>query len=180
MPVRTRLRPLACALTIAALGAGAAACSSSSSSSSKSGASTSSTSAGSQVSGAGPVSAPSGGPNPCTIVSAADVTAITGSSATPSGPKSVNRGVNCTWHPANGGSLLVQVYQGKQFYDPSMQAPNAKKLSGIGDDAYLADFAPTRAEVGFLKGDTAVFIQGLSVTSSDAVVTAAKDAAANV
>jgi hypothetical protein len=100
------------------------------------------------------VNAPSGssgsesdGPNPCTIVSAADVQAVLGTTATPSGPKRENRGHQCTWHPGNGSSVLVQVYQGKEFYDPALQAPSAKKLSGIGDDAYLDDFGTTRTAV---------------------------------
>jgi len=176
-----RTRTLSTALLLAALAAGAAACGSSSSNAAKPASGATPTSARSQVSGTGPVSAPSsGGPNPCTIVSAADVQAIAGAAATPSGPKHENRGDVCTWHPGNGTSVLVQVFQGKQFYDPSMQAPHAKKLSGIGDDAYLDAFGTTRAAVGFLKGDTAVFIDGFDVTSPDAVVSAAKDAAAKV
>ena len=48
-------------------------------------------------------------------------------------------------------------------------------------DAYLDDFGTTRVAVGFLKGDTAVFIDGFqSPGGGDAVVAAAKTAAANV
>jgi Protein of unknown function (DUF3558) len=183
MPARRHT--LTSALLIATLAAGAAACSSSGSKGAAKSGSDSPKSTGSQVSGTGVVNAPSGGsdsdgPNPCTIVSAADITAITGAAATPAGPKRENRGRQCTWHPGNGASVLVQVYQGKQFYDPSMQAPSAKKLTGLGDDAYLDDFGTTRTAVGFLKGDTAVFIDGFAIKSSDAVVAAARDAVKNV
>lgn len=177
-------RLLTSTLLIAALGVGAAACSSSDSlgaAADKAGTPTSTTS---QVAGTGVVNAPSGrsddGPNPCTIVSAADVQAILGTAAKPTGPTSENRGHQCTWHPGNGSSVLVQVFQGKEFYDPSMEAPKAKKLSGLGDDAYLDDFGKTRTAVGFLKGDTAVFIDGFQITGSAAVVAAARDAVNNV
>ena len=181
MPARIRIRSVSTALLLAALAAGAAACGSSSSNAAKSGSGATPTSERSQVSGAGPVSASSDdGPNPCTIVSAADVQAIAGAAVKPSGPEHKNRGDICTWNPGNGTSVLVQVFHGKEFYDPSMQAPKAKKLSGIGDDAYLDDFGTTRTAVGFLKGDTAVFIDGFEIKSSDAVVTAAKDAAAKI
>lgn len=180
MPARPHVRPFVSALVLAALASGAAACSSSSSTASKAdtGSATSTTS---RVSGTGAVSVTdSAGPNPCTIVTAAEVQAILGAAATASGPKSENRGHTCTWHPGKGSSVLVRVFQGKQFYDPSMQAPKAKKLTGIGDDAYLDDFGTTRGAVGSLKGDTAVFIDGFEITGPDAVVAAAKDAATKV
>jgi hypothetical protein len=172
-------------LLIAVLGIGAAACSSSGSKAAGEKTGTP-TSTGTQVSGTGVVNAPStgtggsDGPDPCTIVTAAEVQAILGTSATPTGPTSENRGHQCTWHPGNGSSVLVQVFRGKEFYDPSVQAPTAKKLAGIGDDAYFDDFGTTRAAVGFLKGDTAVFIDGFDIMSSSAVVAAARDAVTKV
>jgi hypothetical protein len=184
MPAR---RLLTSTLLIATLGVGVAACSSSGSNgaaSDRSDPSGAPTTTGAQVAGTGVVNAPSGGSddgaNPCEIVSAADVQAILGTTAKPSGPTSQNRGHQCTWDPGNGASVLVQVFQGKEFYDPSMQAPSAKKLSGIGDAAYLDDFGTTRSAVGFLKGDIAVFIDGFQITGSAAVVAAARDAVSNV
>src|SRR4051812_36834090 len=110
MPARISIRPVTTALLLAALAAGAAACGSSSSHAAKSASGGTPTSERSHVSGTGPVSASSDdGPNPCTIVSAADVDAILGTNASPSGPKSENRGHQCTWHPGNGASVLVQV-----------------------------------------------------------------------
>jgi hypothetical protein len=120
-------------------------------------------------------------PNPCEIVTAAEVRTILGAAATPKGPENKNRGSVCTWNEGNGGSVLVQVFHGKEFYSPEMQAPKATKLAGVGDEAYLDAFGSTRVSVGFLKGDTAVFVDGMfGVTSSDAVVAAAKDAASKV
>jgi hypothetical protein len=180
------VRPFAAAVAVAALITTGAACSSSSNAASK--ATTSNPQAtspsadrGTQTTQPAQAAKTSGDtPNPCTIVTAAEVQAITGTAATPTGPTNENRGTVCHWRPGNGSSVLVQVFHGKAFYDPSMQAPSAKKLTGIGDDAYLDDFAPMRAGVGFLKGDVAVFIDGLQITSSDAVVAAARDAASKV
>ena len=108
----------------------------------------------------------SSGPNPCEIVTAAEVQTILGAAATPKGPEEKNRGSVCTWDQGNGGSVLVQVFHGKEFYSPEMQAPKATKLAGVGDEAYLDAFGSTRVAVGFLKGDTAVFIDGMfGVTS---------------
>jgi hypothetical protein len=184
MPTRMprTTRPLAATLALAALITTGAACSSSGASSApKSGARSTSTSISSAVGGqttpATAAQTSSGGdPNPCTLVTAAEVQAIIGTTASPSGPTDQNRGSVCTWHPGNGSSLLVKVFHGKEFYAPSIQAPKATKLTGIGDDAY----GSTRVGVGFLKGDVAVFIDGLSITSANAVVTAARDAASKV
>jgi hypothetical protein len=179
-------RPLAATLALAALITTGAACSSSSKSSSPTSGSgsgsgpTVSSVVGGQTTPATAAKTGGNGPNPCAIVTAAEVQAITGSAASPTGPTEENRGSVCKWHPGNGSSVLVMVFHGKEFYAPSMQAPKATKLTGIGDDAYLDAFGTTRADVGFLKGDTAVFIDGLSVTSPNAVVAAARDAASKV
>jgi hypothetical protein len=188
MPTRMlrTARPLAAALALGALITMGAACSSSSgksaspSSSGGSAATPTSSAVGSSTSPATAAKSSGGDPNPCTIVTAAEVQAITGTAASPTGPTQQNRGSVCTWHPGNGTSLLVQVFHGKEFYAPSIQAPKATKLTGIGDDAYLDAFGTTRVGVGFLKGDVAVFLDGLSITSADAVVAAARDAASKV
>jgi hypothetical protein len=172
-------RPFAAAVAVAALITTGAACSSSSHAASKPPRSTNDH-ATQTTQPADTAKSTGATPNPCTIVTAAEVQAITGTAATPTGPTNENRGTVCHWRPGNGSSLLVQVYHGKQFYDPSMQAPKATKLAGIGDDAYLDAFGTTRAEVGFVKGDVAVFIDGLQITSSDAVLAAARDAAGKV
>lgn len=53
-------------------------------------------------------------------------------------------------------------------------------VTGIGDDAYFDDFGTTRAGVGFLKGDIVVFVDGVDIASSAAVLGAARDAASKV
>jgi Protein of unknown function (DUF3558) len=178
-----RARPAAAALALAALITTGAACSSSSgTSAAKPSGSTRAASGATRAStapAADTAQGTDGGPNPCTIVTAAEVQAILGAAASPSGPTDENRGTACKWH-GNSSSLLVLVYHGKEFYSPEMQAPKATKLTGIGDDAYLDAFGTTRAGVGFLKGDIAVFLDGLQVTSPDAVVAAATDAASKV
>lgn len=181
------VRPLATTLALAALVTVGAACSSSSTSSSQPAGGTSSpqstgptgpiTSAAPTTTGA---SGSGNGPNPCTLVTAAEVQAILGTAASPTGPTDENRGSVCKWHPGNGSSVLVQVFHGKAFYDPSVQAPTATKLTAVGDTAYLDAFGTTRAAVGFLKGDVAVFIDGFQITSAQAVVAAARDAASKV
>jgi hypothetical protein len=176
------VRRAAAALALAALITTGAACSSSSGkSAAKASGSTRAAADATRSSTAPAAAAQSTGsePNPCTIVTAAEVQAILGTAASPTGPTDENRGTQCKWD-GNSSSLLVLVYHGKEFYSPEMQAPKAKKLTGIGDDAYLDAFGTTRAGVGFLKGDIAVFIDGLQVTSPDAVVAAATDAASKV
>jgi hypothetical protein len=138
------------------------------------------TTTGARVAGTGEVAAPSSGTNPCTLVSGDEVKAILGTTVAASGPTNANRGADCKWNLNTGASLLVQVYSGKTFYDPAVQAPQATKLTGIGDDAYLDASGTTRVDVGFLKGSTAVFIDGFQVASADAVTAAAKDAASKV
>lgn len=178
MPITTlrpAARPFAAAAAVAALITTGTACSSSSP------AATDATTQTTQPNQPGqptqPAKSSDDTPNPCTIVTAAEVQAITGTAATPAGPTNENRGSVCHWRPGNGAAVLVQVFRGKEFYDPSIQAPTAKKITGIGDDADVDAFGTTRVGVGFLKGDVAVFIDGLQITSSDAVVAAARDAA---
>ncbi|HEY5012214.1 MAG TPA: DUF3558 family protein [Acidimicrobiia bacterium] len=179
---RTVARPFATTLALATLITSGAACSSSGKSSARTTGSTAAQAGQTGTAGSTTTGAPSSGngPNPCTLVTAAEVQAILGANASPTGPTEENRGSVCKWHPGNGSSMLVQVFHGKEFYDPSIQAPKATKLTGVGDTAYLDAFGTTRAGVGFLKGDVAVFIDGFQITSSQAVVAAARDAASKV
>jgi hypothetical protein len=185
MPLhRHHCRLFASALALAMLITAGAACSSSSKSAGGPASGSTGigapTTTGAKVAGTGEVSAPSRGTNPCTLVSDDEVKAILGTTATASGPTNANRGANCKWNLGTGASLLVQVYTGKTFYDPAVQAPKATKLAGIGDDAYLDASGTTRVDVGFLKGNTAVFIDGFQVASADALTAAAKDAASKL
>jgi hypothetical protein len=126
------------------------------------------------------VPASSKGPNPCELITAAQAQQILGKPATAQGPKSEFRGTDCHWSASGGGSVLVQVYQGKEFYDPSLQGNKPQKLAGVGDDAFVDDFGTTRTTVGFIKGDTVVFINGVDIASSATLVSVAKGVAANV
>jgi hypothetical protein len=162
----------------------ATACGSSAKKSSGPNASTTSTSAPSGSSST-PTNAPaksssSGGANPCTLVTSADVQAIIGSVPAPTGPRSENRGVDCKWDAGNGSFVTVQVFHGKEFFAPASQANSPKNLAGVGDQAFEDASGTTSVNVGFLKGSTAVFIFGFNVKSADAVVAAAKDAASKV
>jgi len=108
------------------------------------------------------------------------VAAVIGSTPKPVGPTTANRGSNCKWDDGKGSFVLVQVYQGKQFYAPTAQANSPKNLAGLGDHAFEDASGTTSVNVGFLKGSTAVFISGFYVKSADAVVQAAKDAASKL
>jgi hypothetical protein len=124
--------------------------------------------------------ASSKGTNPCTLITPAEVQAIVGTVPKPVGPTSANRGTSCKWDTGKGSFVLVQVYQGKEFYAPSAQSNSPKNLAGVGDQAFEDASGTTTVNVGFLKGSTAVFISGFYVESADAVVQAAKDAASKV
>jgi hypothetical protein len=183
IPSHRAVRPFVAGVAALLLVATGAACSARASADSKtpqSIAAGSPTTTGTRVAGTGLVSAPARSPNPCTLVTAAEVKAILGVAAGTTGPTNENRGSDCKWSPGTGGSVLVQVFKGKEFYDPAVQAPQAKKLAGVGDTAYLDASGTTRVDVGFLKGDVAVFVDGFQVASSDAVVAAAKDAASKI
>jgi hypothetical protein len=108
------------------------------------------------------------------------VAAIIGSTPKPVGPTTANRGTNCKWNTSSGSFVLVQVFQGKEFYSPAAQSNSPKSLAGVGDQAFEDASGTTSVNVGFLKGSTAVFISGFYVKSADAVVQAAKDAASKV
>jgi Protein of unknown function (DUF3558) len=138
------------------------------------------TSAGTTTRSVGSGSSSAKGANPCTLVTPAEVQAIVGTVPKPVGPTSANRGTSCKWDTGKGSFVLVQVYQGKEFYSPTAQASSPKNLAGIGDQAFEEASGTTTVNVGFLKGTTAVFISGFYVKSADAVVQAAKDAASKV
>jgi hypothetical protein len=168
---------------IGLLAIGATACGSSSKSSAGNGAGSTTTVAKSSSTTTGGTSGDTTsakGPNPCSLITDAQAQQILGGTATNDGPKSENRGTNCNWKTSNGGFVLVQVYEGKEFYDPQMQGNNPTKLPGVADDAFVDDFGNTRTMVGFIKGNTVVFIDGDDIASSTALVNIAKGVAANV
>lgn len=107
---------------------------------------------------AAPPTAPTGatsGANPCLLVTDADAAALLGGAPTRTGPKEEARGVACTWDTADGGNLLVAMWQGKEFYAPEYSDPTATTLSGLGDKAYVNTATQT---VGFIKGSTVVVV----------------------
>jgi len=95
------------------------------------------------------------GPDPCTLVTDAEVSQWLGATATHGPATSQFRGKDCKW-TAGDSFLLLQVYVGKGFYSPKDQAPDGQSVSGIGDSAFVS-----QALGGAIKGDTVVIVGGM-------------------
>jgi hypothetical protein len=119
-------------------------------------------------------------PDPCSLITDAEATAILGGTVTRGSATSAFRGHDCKWtNAATAGNVLVQVYKGRAFYNPSVHGKTSD-LSGVGDEAFVTASGTTTVTVGIRKGDTVVFITGFYVKSADAVTAAAKDAASKM
>lgn len=100
------------------------------------------------------------GPDPCTLVTDAEVSQWLGGTATHGPATSQFRGKDCKWTAGNS-FLLVQVYVGKEFYSPKEQAPDGTSVSGIGDSAFTS-----QALAGAIKGDTVVIVGGMGAANA--------------
>ena len=81
---------------------------------------------------------PATGPNTCELVGDQEAADLVGATVTRTGPEAQNRGLMCTW-TADSGLLSAQVDQGSAFYAPDVQAPDARTLTGIADEAFVGD-----------------------------------------
>ena len=136
-----------------------AGCGKSSSSSSATAPTSKSSSAGASASTAPSTEASTSGskngvPDPCSLLTTAEASSYLGGAATHGAAKASFRGVTCVWN-AGTSYISVAVFKGKEFYSPAQQAPDAKKLSGVGDDAFVS-----QALAGAIKGDIVVVIGG--------------------
>src|SRR5262245_56408627 len=93
--------------------------------------------------------------DPCGLVTPDQVAKVLRAPIAPSGPYEEYRGTHCKWDVADGPSLLVSVYQGKEFYDPDIASEGSHAVQGLGDSSFSDGLTQT---VGFLKGETFVTI----------------------
>jgi hypothetical protein len=100
------------------------------------------------------------GPDPCTLLTDAEVSQWLGGAASHGPATSQFRGKDCKW-TVDGNFLSVQVYVGKEFYAPKEQAPDGTSVSGIGDSAFTS-----QALAGAIKGDTVVIIGGMGAANA--------------
>jgi hypothetical protein len=118
-------------------------------------------SAGAPAAPAEPTPAPRAAPaaaalDPCTLLHDDEATAILHGAPTRSGPVDRNRGTTCTWTTASGNLLAVHVYRGHEFYAPEIQAPDARKLPGVGDDAFV-----DKGVAAAITGENVVFVDAV-------------------
>ncbi len=111
--------------------------------------------------------------DPCTLLHDDEATALLHGAPTRSGPVERNRGTSCTWTTSSGNLISVQVYTGSAFYAPDMQGPDGRRLSGVGDDAFV-----DKGIGGAITGETVVFVDAVGPGMQAGIETALRTAVA--
>jgi hypothetical protein len=109
--------------------------------------------------------------DPCTLLHDDEATALLRGAPTRSGPVAENRGTSCTWTTASGNLISVQVYTGRAFYAPDVQGPDARRLTGVGDDAFV-----DKGLGGAIAGQTVVFVDAVGPGMQGGIETALRTA----
>jgi hypothetical protein len=109
--------------------------------------------------------------DPCTLLHDDEATALLHGAPTRSGPVARSRGVSCTWTAASGNLISVQVYSGRAFYAPDVQGPDARRLTGVGDDAFV-----DKGLGGAITGETVVFVDAVGPGMQGGIETALRAA----
>jgi hypothetical protein len=130
--------------------------------------------------GTSPTTVAAGGSPACdSLLSLAEVEALFGEPA--EFDTEGSSGSTCTWVTIEDPDdledlavqlLVVQVYRGAAYYAPDMVYPDAERISGIGQDAYVN--VEGSVSTGALDGDWAIFVD-YTVILSDAPASAKKD-----
>lgn len=97
-------------------------------------------------------------PGPCALLTSDEVTRLIGA-ARRSGPTEKFRGSECAWQTGSV-RLAVIVFSGSSFYAPDLQATKPKKLTGVGDEAFVS---PGMA--GARIGETVIFVYLMAARS---------------
>ena len=111
-------------------------------------------------------------PDPCAMISAAELQAATSIAAESHSSMSGGARV-CTWTDANGKSAIVQLYPTASGYEESRRAfesfykATAETVAGLGDEAcYIAGKTASMPTATFcvLKGSSSASVQVMSIT----------------
>jgi hypothetical protein len=121
--------------------------------------------------------------DPCTLLSADQVSAVLGGAVDIKGPAETGGGRNCTFERSDGSGahVLVQVFKGAQYFSPAQQATAPEPIPGVGDASFLdsPDGQPRMA--GYRTGDTVVFLSVLFANpTKDQLIGLTKDTLAKL
>jgi len=97
--------------------------------------------------------------DPCSLLTADEAAGLVGGAVTVGSVASSAGGQNCEYTLTGGSAyVLVSVFKGAQYYDPSVGITDPLVLSGIGDRAFIEGDPSAAPIAGFIKDDTVVSI----------------------
>ena len=97
--------------------------------------------------------------DPCSLLTPDEAAALVGGPVTVGSVASSAGGQNCEYTTTGGSAyVLVSVFEGAQYYDPSIGVNDPVVLSGIGDRAFIEGDPSAAPIAGFIKGGTVVSI----------------------